>query len=95
VAGEVAPLGLWPLTASTQVLIAYPSRGPFSPDVTLSIGYAGAAPELLSGVTQLNVTLPKVNPATQFYPPGVLALFVLTNGQLFGYQTVTIFVATD
>jgi uncharacterized protein (TIGR03437 family) len=71
----------------------YSGNGPSFPTVPLSIEYAGAAPELLSGVTQLNVTLPEVIPATQFYPPGVLALFVLTNGQLFGYQTVTIFVA--
>jgi hypothetical protein len=77
------------------VVIAYLGSGPSSPNVPLSIEYAGAAPELLSGITQLNVTLPEVIPATQFYPPGVLALFVLTNGQLFGYQTVTIFVATD
>jgi uncharacterized protein (TIGR03437 family) len=95
VAGEVTPLGLQPLLASTQVFIAYPSSGPSSPNIPLSIEYAGAAPELLSGVTQLNVTLPQVIPATQFYPPGVLALDVLTNGQLFGYQTVTIFVTTD
>jgi hypothetical protein len=68
---------------------------PPPPDIPLNIEYAGAAPELLSGITQLNVTLPGVIPATQFYPPGVLALFVLTNGQLFGYQTVTIFAAAN
>lgn len=95
VAGEVTPLGLRPLTATTQVQVPYTNSAPSSPEVTLTIEYAGAAPELLSGVTQMNVTLPEVIPATPFYPPGVLPLVVLTNGQWFGYQTVTIFVAAN
>ncbi|MGO9443084.1 MAG: hypothetical protein ACLPXM_21320, partial [Terriglobales bacterium] len=61
--------------------------------IVLNSEYTGAAPELLSGVTQVNVTLPDVIPVSPFYPPGTLPLFVRTNGQL--DQTVTIFVATD
>jgi uncharacterized protein (TIGR03437 family) len=89
VAGNITPPELRPLIANTQVYVDTNSL----PAVQLSIEYAGAAPELLSGVTQVNVTLPDVIPAT-YYPPGVLPLFVNTNGQLFGNQTVTIFVAT-
>jgi uncharacterized protein (TIGR03437 family) len=89
VAGGITPLGLRPLIASVQVEIAY------SPSalIVLNSEYAGAAPELLSGVTQVNVTLPDVIPVSPFYPSGTLPLVVRTNGQL--DQTVTIFVATD
>ena len=97
VAGEITPLGLWPLMASTQVQVAVANlvtSGASTPDIALSVQYAGAAPGLLAGVTQLNVTLPSVIPAT-YSPPGVLQMFVNTNGEAFGFQTVTIFVVTN
>jgi uncharacterized protein (TIGR03437 family) len=78
VAGEITPPELRPLIAKTQIYVDTNSL----PAVQLSIEYAGAAPELLSGVTQVNVTLPEVIPAT-YYPPGVLPLSVQTNGQPF------------
>lgn len=90
VAGEITPPELRPLIANTQVYVFTNSL----PAVQLGIAYAGAAPELLSGVIQLNVILPDVVPAT-YYPPGVLPLNVQTNGQPFGDQTVTIFVTTE
>ncbi len=89
VAGGITPLGLRPLIANVQVEIAYSPTAP----IVLNSEYTGAAPELLSGVAQVNVTLPYVIPVSPFYPPGTLPLFVRTNGQL--DQTVTIFVATD
>jgi uncharacterized protein (TIGR03437 family) len=89
VAGGITPLGLRSLIANVQVEIAYSPSAP----IVLNSEYTGAAPELLSGVTQVNVTLPDVIPVSPFYPPETLPLFVRTNGQL--NQTVTIFVATD
>lgn len=89
VAGGITPLGLRPLIANVHVEIAYSSSAP----IELNSEYTGAAPDLLSGVTQVNVVLPDVIPVSPFYPPGTLPLFVRTNGQL--NQTVTIFVATN
>jgi uncharacterized protein (TIGR03437 family) len=82
VEGEITPLGLWPLITSPQVEIIAIPGGPSSPPMTtttmpLTMQYAGAAPTLVSGVTQLNVTLPNVIPAVEGYPAGTLPLLVL------------------
>ncbi len=85
VAGEVTPLGLRPLVSIPQVQI---TDGP-----TLSVEYAGAAPGLLSGVTQINITLPGVIPVVSGYPAGTLPLEVWVNGTDFNAGYVTISVA--
>ncbi len=89
VAGDITPLGLRPSLANVQVEFLYL---PNLTSIVLNPEYAGAAPELVSGVTQVNVTLPGVINTSPFYPPGMLPLLLLTNGQLSSNQTVTIFV---
>jgi len=89
VAGEVTPLGLRPLVTTPQAaIIGIPQMQP--PAIFLNVGYAGAAPTLLSGVTQINVTLPDTIPVSTGYPPGTLPLQVVEPG-LPSYQVVTIF----
>jgi uncharacterized protein (TIGR03437 family) len=68
VAGEVTPLVLRPLVQTPTFMIGYVA--------TLNVVWAGAAPGLLSGVTQVNVQLPDVIPVVQGYPQGVLPLQV-------------------
>jgi uncharacterized protein (TIGR03437 family) len=69
--GQVTPLGLRPLVNQPQVQIA--GLGP-----ALSVQYAGAAPGLVSGVVQINVTLPNPLPVAPGYPKGTLPLRVTT-----------------
>jgi uncharacterized protein (TIGR03437 family) len=87
VAGEVTPLLLRPLASTPQVQIG--NRQP------LIVKWAGAAPGLVSGVTQINVTLPDVIPVVPGYPPGTLPLQVFTRGGSFYSGSVTISVAVN
>jgi uncharacterized protein (TIGR03437 family) len=88
-AGEVTPLELRPLvTAPQAAIIGFPQLQP--PAIFLNVQYAGAAPGLVSGVTQLNVTLPATIPVAQGYPPGTLPLQVVESGAP-SYQVVTIY----
>jgi uncharacterized protein (TIGR03437 family) len=66
-AGDVTPLALVPLIYTPIVQIGGTST-------SLTVAYAGAAPGLLSGVTQINVTLPSVIPVISGYPAGTLPL---------------------
>ncbi len=68
VAGAVTPLGLFPLAITPQVEIVS------SPIITLNLEWAGTAPGLVSGVTQINVELPDVIPTVQGDPAGTLPL---------------------
>jgi uncharacterized protein (TIGR03437 family) len=94
VAGEVNPLELRPLVTMPEVQVLYAGPGPGSPTppIVLPVEFEGAALELVSGVTQINVTLPDAIPPSSFYPPGLLSVAVVSNGALFGYQVVTIWV---
>jgi uncharacterized protein (TIGR03437 family) len=88
VAGEVTPLELRTLEHLVEVAI---SGGP-----PLVVEFAGAAPGLLSGVTQINVKLPDEIPEVEGFPPGVLPLNLVTRVQ--GSHTsgfVTIAVSRD
>jgi uncharacterized protein (TIGR03437 family) len=95
VAGPTTPPRLQPLTAATEVEVAYSGNPPTATRITLNIEYAGAAPGLVAGVTQINIMLPETIPASPFFATGIMPLWVLTNRQLFDYETVSIFVATD
>jgi uncharacterized protein (TIGR03437 family) len=75
VAGEVTPLGLRPLVITPQAaIIDIPQM---QPPIFLNVEYAGAAPTLLSGVDQINVTLPATIPVADGYAPGTLPLQVV------------------
>ncbi len=91
VAGGVTPLELRPLVITPQAAIIdlYPMQ---PPALFLKVEFAGAAPELLSGVTQINVTLPATIPLAPGYPPGTLPLQVVEPGMTTD-QVVTIFAA--
>jgi uncharacterized protein (TIGR03437 family) len=92
VAGEVTPLELRPLVSVPQVSLLYtPVVGGGPGPTFLNVEYAGAAPALLSGITQLNVRLPGVIPSG--YPPGTLPLTVTESGVPFFSTTVTISVS--
>ncbi len=84
-AGGVTPLGLFPLVNTPQVQI-----GSGSP---LTIEYAGGAPGLLSGVTQINVQLPDVIPVVPGYAAGTVPLYV--NQSDFNSGAVTISVVIN
>jgi uncharacterized protein (TIGR03437 family) len=83
-AGEVTPLETRPLQNNVTVAIRT-AVGNFVP---LSVEYAGAAPGLVSGATQINIKLPDVIPPVSGSPTGVLPLYV-------GRDNVTIAVATQ
>lgn len=88
VAGEITPLVLRPLASTPQAQIG--AREP------LIVQYAGAAPGLVSGVTQINVTLPDVIPVMAGFPPGTLPLQVSTSAAGgFDSGIVTISVAVN
>jgi uncharacterized protein (TIGR03437 family) len=87
VAGQITPLGLRPLASMPQVQIV---DGPM-----LSVEYDGAAPGLLSGVTQININLPDVTPVVSGYPAGTLPLQVIGNFTSFDSGYVTISVVTN
>lgn len=90
-AGEVTPLGLRPLVTTPQAAILDVTQMQ-PPTILLNVEYAGAAPELLSGVTQINVTLPATIPLATGYPAGTLPLQVVDPGMP-SYQVVTIYAA--
>jgi|SRR5882724_6614487 len=72
VAGEVTPLVPRPLEVGAQVQIP---GGPF-----VAIEYAGAAPGLIAGVTQINIKLPDAIPDVAGFPKGTVPLLVITPG---------------
>ncbi|MGO9230561.1 MAG: hypothetical protein ACLQKA_15325 [Bryobacteraceae bacterium] len=82
VAGEVTPLALFPLAS---VPIAQIPGGP-----TLTVEYAGGAPGLVSGVDQINVTLPDVIPVVPGYPSGSLPLVVAEGDFVAGIVTISV-----
>jgi uncharacterized protein (TIGR03437 family) len=96
VAGQVTPLEPRPLVSVPQVPVEIlpPAGGPPPMSLYLNVEYAGAAPGLVSGVTQVNVTLPATIPTDTDYPPGALPFLVEVNNQYFS-AAVTISVATN
>jgi len=95
-AGEVTPLETRLLVNAPQVPVAVlPQNGPNLPPPYLNVEYAGAAPGLVSGVTQINVILPATIPANTGYPPGTLPFFVTVNDQASFAGAVTISMATN
>jgi len=82
VAGEITPLAIIPLMTMPQVKIVY---GPF-----VLVEWAGAAPGLVAGATQVNVTLPDVIPVVPGYPSGTLPLQVIDNGFNSGIVTISV-----
>ena len=58
----------------------------------LTVEYAGAAPGLVAGVSQINVKLPDVIPDVAGYPRGVIPLTVITPGVSYypGYVTIAV-----
>jgi uncharacterized protein (TIGR03437 family) len=96
VAGQVTPLESRLLVNVPQVPVEIlpPVGGPPPMSLYLNVEYAGAAPGLVSGVTQVNVTLPATIPTDTDYPPGTLPFLVEVNNQYFS-AAVTISVATN
>jgi uncharacterized protein (TIGR03437 family) len=72
VAGEITPLELRYLANPVDVWIA---GGPL-----LAVEFAGAAPGLVAGVTQINVKLPDVIPPFATLPKGLVPLLVSGRG---------------
>jgi uncharacterized protein (TIGR03437 family) len=91
-AGEVTPLGLRRLVITPQAAFTEITQPPaiFLPDIPLNVEFAGAAPTLVSGVTQINVTLPTTIPLAYSYPPGTVPLLLADPGMP-SYQVVTIY----
>ena len=87
VAGEVTPLEPRPLEFGAIVEIA---GGP-----ALAVEYAGAAPGLVAGVTQINIKLPDAIPEIAGFPRGVVPLRVVTPGLTYYPGLVTVAVAID
>jgi uncharacterized protein (TIGR03437 family) len=79
VAGEVTPFVLRPLANTLQVEV---DRGP-----PHFVEWAGAAPGLVSGVTQINVKLPDVIPVIPGYPTGTV---FLSSPEFFGVVTISV-----
>ena len=91
VAGEVTPLTLFPLVNVPQMLTYSPqAQNPYM--APLTVDWAGGAPGLVAGVTQVNITLPDVIPAVPGYPAGTLPVWM--SGETIS-QSVTIFVAAN
>jgi uncharacterized protein (TIGR03437 family) len=83
VAGEVTPLELRVLEAPVKVR----TRG----GVYLTVEYAGAAPALVAGVTQINVKLPDVIPQIPGFPREVVELIAETPGSFYpGYVSIAV-----
>ncbi|HWC96085.1 MAG TPA: hypothetical protein VG456_05035 [Candidatus Sulfopaludibacter sp.] len=95
-AGEVTPLELRSLVNVPQVPLLYvPQAGSPPAPAYLNVAWAGAAPALVSGVAQINVTLPNPIPTVTGYPPGSLPFYVIVNGTTLSGGTVTIFAAAQ
>lgn len=88
-AGEVTPLVLRPLVNTPQAAILDMFQME-PPVIDLNVQYAAAAPALLAGVDQINLTLPAAIPMASGYPPGTLPVQVFEPG-LSSYQVVTIY----
>jgi uncharacterized protein (TIGR03437 family) len=87
IAGEITPLEIRRLANPVDVRI-----GNFPP---LEVEYAGAAPGLVAGVTQINVKLPDSIPAIPYFPRGVFPLYASVR-ETYPYSSyVTISVAVD
>lgn len=85
VAGEVTPLEVRPLEQRVGASVS------MSVIPNLIVEYAGAAPGLLAGVTQINVKLPDVNPVVQGFPRSIIPLLVGTGTPFFpGSVTVAV-----
>jgi uncharacterized protein (TIGR03437 family) len=82
--GEVTPLVPRLLEFGAQVEI---EGGPM-----LTVEYAGAAPGLVAGATQINIKLPDVIPDVPGFPRGIIPLRVITPQILYiaGYVTVAV-----
>jgi uncharacterized protein (TIGR03437 family) len=86
VAGEVTPLELRVVAGG---IIAKIGSQP------VAVEWAGAAPGLLSGITQINIKLPDVIPATDGFPRGVVPLYVGIEVASFSPWNVTVSVSPD
>lgn len=80
-AGEVTPLEKRPLQGGATVSVE-------NSGLPLTVEYAGAAPGLVAGVTQINIKLPDFIPQVMGFPAGVLPL-VISPGP-FGPPFVTV-----
>jgi uncharacterized protein (TIGR03437 family) len=81
-AGEVTPLELRRIQAGVEVWL--PNRFP------LRVEFAGAAPGLLSGVTQINVRLPEVVPDTAGHPRSAIPISVSSAGSFPATATIAV-----
>lgn len=73
-AGEITPLELRPVNRTPVVSVDIPFGQ------RLTVGWAGGAPGLVAGVTQINVKLPDEMPQTPAWPEGLLPLRVMSPG---------------
>jgi len=87
VAGEVTPSEQRPLAEQPQVQIY---DGPM-----LVVTYAGAAPDLVSGVTQIKVQLPSAIPAVAGFASGTLPIQIVRPALSFNPGYVTLSVAVN
>jgi uncharacterized protein (TIGR03437 family) len=87
VAGEVTPLEIRALEQRPQVQITR--------EIPVTVEYAGAAPGLAAGVTQINIKLPDLIPEVPGFPRGTVPLSVITPGASFYAGYVTVAVAVD
>jgi uncharacterized protein (TIGR03437 family) len=82
-AGEITPLVLRPLVNPPFVMIGYVAM--------VNVEWAGAAPGLVSGVTQINVKLPDVIPVVPGIPKGTIPLLVVGEGGFYtGGGTISV-----
>jgi len=82
VAGEVTPLELRRLQASVDVWLW--------DKVQAQVQFAGAAPGLLAGVTQINIRLPEVIPDIPYHPRTAIPLLVRSTGTSWSFPYATI-----
>ena len=92
-AGEVTPLLPRSLQYGAQVQVRVAS--PIVSGLMATVEYAGAAPGLVAGVTQINIKLPDVIPDVEGYPRGTVPLLVTTTGSSFYPGLVTVAVEVD
>ena len=86
---EVTPLELRPMELTPEVRV-------FMPDgEILPVEFAGGAPGLVAGVTQINIRLPDEIPVVPDFPSGLLPLWVRTPGSSSNSGWVTIAVAVE
>jgi len=92
VEGDVTPPGLRPLVITPKVVVLGNPESGSTPLPYLNVQYAGAAPTLLSGVTQINTTLPDTIPAVYGYPAGTLPLAAVNepSGSLSNIVTISV-----